>query len=144
MKRSGRASIVIVLMVAVVAAVVVLFLLAGDSPSAVAGRFLGALAKGDEKTLAQLSYMDGRSEQEMEAEWKETYENAKYWRFVWKINDTKEQDANNATVILGWYKNAASPGTYEEKYELPLVKKDGHWKVDVLGISREMYPGLPR
>ncbi len=55
MKRTGRASIVIVVAVALVAAVLVLFLLAGESPSGVASRFLIALAKGDTKTVSELS-----------------------------------------------------------------------------------------
>lgn len=144
MKRSGRASIVIVVAIALVAAVSVLFLLAGESPSGVAARFLTALQKGDTKTLAELSFLEGKSPDQMKADWDQTYSYSKYWRFAWEIQDTAEQDPDNATVRLQWVKKADSPSAYAEKYELPLVKKDGHWKVDVRGISREMYPALPR
>jgi hypothetical protein len=144
MKRSGRASLVIVILVALVAAVVVLFLMAGDSPSGVAGRFLTALAKGDTKTLADLSYMEGKTTDQIKDEWDKTKGVTKYWQFQWKIQDSKDQDADNSTVVLGWVKNSASISAYEEKYELPLVKRDGKWKIDVRGISREMYPALPR
>ncbi len=41
-------------------------------------------------------------------------------------------------------RNAERDGAYEEKFELPLVKKDGKWKVEVLGLDRRLYPGLPR
>lgn len=144
MKRSGRTSIVIIITVALVAAVVGLFLLAGESPTGVAGQFLTALGKGDTKTLAKLSYMDGLSEAEIEKRWQETHELSKYWAFAFKVRDANEQDPDNATVRLDWVKNAASGSAYEEKYELPMVKKDGKWKIDVRGISREMYPALPR
>jgi len=144
MKRSGRASIVIVVAIALVAAVVVLFLMAGESPSGIAGRFLTALANGDTKTVSELSYMEGKTQDQIKAEWDKTYEVSKYWHFAWEIQDTNEQDQNNAAVRLEWVKKANSPSSYAEKYELPLVKKDGHWKVDVRGISREMYPALPR
>ena len=144
MKRSGRASIVIVIAIALVAAVVVLFFMAGESPSGVAGRFLTALAKGDTQTVADLSYMEGKTPQQIKTEWDETYELSKYWRFTYEVQDSNEQDTDNATVPIQWVKKADSSGAYAEKYELPLVKRDGHWKVDVRGISREMYPALPR
>jgi hypothetical protein len=144
MKRSGRASIVVVITVALVAAVLGLFLLAGESPSGVAGKFLGALARGDTKTLTDLSYMEGLSPAEIEQRWKDTHENSKYWIFAYSIKDTKQQNPTNTTVVLDWVKNAVSPSSYGEKFELPMVKVDGRWKVDVRGISREMYPSLPR
>lgn len=144
MKRSGRASLVIVILVALVAAVVVLFIMAGDSPSGVAGRFLTALAKGDTKTLTELTYMEGKTPDQIKEAWDQTKAVTKYWQFQWKIQDSKDQDADNATVVLAWTKNSSSPSSYEEKYELPLLKRDGKWKVDVRGISREMYPALPR
>ena len=105
MKRSGRVSLVLIAAVAIVAAVVALFMLAGDSPSGVAGRFLSALAKGDTKTLAELSYMEGLSQSQIEAKWKATHDSSKYWVFAYAIKDVKEQDANNATVNLDWVKD---------------------------------------
>ncbi|MBC8064912.1 MAG: DUF4878 domain-containing protein [Chlorobia bacterium] len=144
MKRSGRASLVVVIMAALVAAVAGLFLLAGESPTAVTGKFLTALAKGDAKTLASLSFMDGLPEAEIEKKWQETHDASKFWTFAYQIQDSNEQDANTATVRLQWIKNAMSGSAYEEKYELPLLKVGGKWKVDVRGISREMYPSLPR
>ena len=144
MKRSGRTSIVVIAAVAIVAAVVLLFLMAGDSPSAAANRFLVALAKGDTKAIAENSYMEGLQTPEIEKAWQDTYDVSKYWVFAYHIQETEEQDPNNATVRLAWVKGADSQAAYEEKYELPMVKRDGKWKVDVRGISREMYPSLPR
>lgn len=144
MKRSGRTNIVVVVTVALVAAVLALFLLAGNSPSTIASKFLLALSKGDTKTLAENSFMEGLSLSETEERWAKTYESSKYWVFAYQILDAKDQDANNATVRLDWIKGANSSSAYSEKYELPMVKKDGQWKVDVRGMSREMYPALPR
>jgi len=144
MKRSGRASIVIVIAIALVAAVIVLFLMAGDSASGVAARFLTALQKGDTKTLAELSYMEGLSPDQVQKKWDETYAVTKYWQFNWRVTDTKEQDSDNASVNLMWTKDMGSPSAYEDKAELPMLKKDGKWKIDVRAISREMYPDLPR
>lgn len=144
MKRSGRASLVIVITVALVAAVIGLFLLAGESPTGVTGKFLTALAKGDSKTLASLSFMDGLSEAEIEKKWQQTHAMSKYWTFAFKMQGSNEQDANSATVRLEWMKNAMNPNSYGEKFEVPLIKVDGKWKVDVRGISRDMYPSLPR
>jgi predicted outer membrane protein len=144
MKRSGRVSLVLIAALAIVAAVVALFMLAGDSPSGVAGRFLSALAKGDTKTLAELSYMEGLSQSEIESKWKATHDSSKYWVFAYAIKDVKEQDANNATVNLDWVKDIAGVSPEEGKAELPMVKREGKWLVDVRAISRNLYPFLPQ
>ncbi len=144
MKRSGRVSIIVIITVVLVAGVVGLFLLAGESPTGVGTRFLTALANGDAKTLADLSYMEGKSPAEIEGAWKETYESSKYWLFAYKVIGSTEQDSSSATIRLDWVKNIANPSAYAEKFELPMVKVDGKWKVDVRAISREMYPNLPR
>ena len=144
MKRSGRVSFVLVIAIAVVVGAIALFMMAGESPSGIAGRFLTALAKGDTKTLAELSYMDGLSQAEIESKWKETHESSKYWVFAFAIKDVKEQDANNATVNLDWFKDLGGIQPDEGKAELPMVKRDGTWKVDVRAISRNMYPFLPQ
>lgn len=144
MKRSGRTSIVVIITVVLVAAVVGLFLMAGESPNGVGVKFLTALANGNSKTLAELSYMDGNTPEQIEEKWKQTHEISKYWLFAYKVMGTTIQDDKTATIRLDWVKNAASPSAYGEKYELPMVKVDGKWKVDVRAISREMYPALPR
>lgn len=144
MKRSGRTSIIVVITVALVAAVIGLFLLAGESPTGAGSKFFTALANGDSKQLAELSYMDGLSKDQVEQKWKESYEVSKFWLFNCRIKGYTNQDENSATIQLEWVKNASSPGSYPEEFELPMVKVDGKWKVDVRAISREMYPGLPR
>ena len=143
MKRSGRVSLVLILAIAAVVAALALFLLAGESPRGVAGQFLTALAKGDAKTLAELSYMEGQTPEQIESKWKDTYAYSKYWIFAYMIKDVRDLDKDNSTVTLGWVKNATKESSYEEKFELPMVRKDGKWKVDVRAMSREMYPYLP-
>lgn len=144
MKRSGRTSIIVIITVTLVAAVIGLFLLAGESPTGVGTKFLTALANGNEKQLAEFGYMDGLTPAQMEEKWKETHEVSKYWLFAYRVQGTTNQDENSATIRLEWIKNATNPASYGEKFELPMVKVDGKWKVDVRAISREMYPALPR
>jgi hypothetical protein len=144
MNRSGRVSLPLIILVVVAVAAVAIFLLAGESPSGVASKFLIALARKDAKEVAALSYMGPIDEAEKVKRWQKTLEATKYWRFNYAITDTSQQDANNATVRMKWIKAADQGGAFEEKYELPMVKKDGNWKVDVRAISREMYPSLPQ
>lgn len=144
MKRSGRVSIILIITVVLVAAALGLFLLAGESPTGVGTKFLTALANGNTKTLAELSYMEGKTPSEVEEAWKETYEASKYWYFAYQVKGSTEQDDSSATVRLGWVKNASNPSAFEENFALPMIKVDGKWKVDVRAISREMYPNLPQ
>ena len=144
MKRSGRTSIIVIITITLVAAVIGLFLMAGESPNGVGVKFLTALANGNTKTLAELSYMDGNTPAEIEEKWKQTHEISKYWYFAYQVQGTTIQDDKTATIRLEWVKNVSSPSAFGEKYELPMVKVDGKWKVDVRAISREMYPALPR
>ncbi len=144
MKRSGRTSIVVVITIVLVAAVVGLFLLAGESPTGVGVKFLTSLAKGDTKTLADLSYMEGNTPQQVEEKWKQTKDATKYWMFAFSVKNTTLQDSDSASLVLDWIKNASNPSAYGEEFELPMVKVDGKWKVDVRAISREMYPALPK
>src|SRR6476620_533134 len=115
MKRSGRTSIVVIIALALVAAIVVLFLMAGESPSGVGAKFLTALAKGDTKTLAETSFIDGVSQDDLQKKWEATHEVTKYWQFNYMIQDTTQQDANNAAVVMQWVKNATSQASYGEK-----------------------------
>lgn len=144
MKRSGRTSIIVIITVTLVAAVIGLFLLAGESPTGVGTKFLTALANGNAKQLAELSYMDGLNQAQIEEKWKESYETSKFWMFAYRVQGTTNQDSKSATIKLEWVKNVSNPSSYGEKFELPMVMIDGKWKVDVRAISREMYPGLPR
>jgi len=109
---------------------------------------MSALAKGDIKTLTDMTYLRGENREQIEKQWKFAVEEVSpNYLFRWDINHGRELSGSTASVSIKVWRNAMSQSTYDEKFELPLVKNaetDGKWKVDVTGINREMYPGLPR
>jgi hypothetical protein len=114
----------------------------GDDPQKRASIFMLALKSGDYKTLAESTYVEGKSKAEIEAGWKKAVDDAKYYRFTYEIRGV-QQTGDTAQVRMGVWRNY-SPGAYDENYGLDTVKKDGRWYVRGNGISREMYPFLPR
>lgn len=145
MNRSGRASWVLIAGLVGTALVVVLLLLGGEAPTSVAGKFMTALSLGDVKTLADLSYLPGEDKAKITKEWDYTVNvTGPYYRFKFEIRSERIITDTEAAVSLSVWRNYFSGISYDEKYELPMVKVDGKWKVDVRGINREMYPGLPR
>jgi hypothetical protein len=145
MKKAGRALVPVIFALAVVIVGVMFLVLASSAtPTSVANDFLVALAKGDTKNLASLGYIEGVSEDQAQKVWAKTIDRSMYYRFVWRIKNAAQASPSNASVQMDVVKNADGPGSYPDDYELPLVKIDGKWRVDVRGISRAMYPGLPR
>ena len=152
MKRAGRIHWMVVVALATLIALVSLFVFSGDSPDKAAREFMSALAKGDAKALASRSYLNlsGKSGSPsssldgMEKAWKECLDGAKYYRFVYTVGDVQIQPDQSASVRLQINKNPFGMGGYDEHFELPMFKEEGKWKVQVQGISREMYPFLPR
>jgi hypothetical protein len=114
----------------------------GDDPAGRAATFMSALARGDAKTLAESTYVEGKSQEEILKEWEKSVEDAKYYRFKFKIKGA-QPTGETAQVRMGVWRNF-SAGAYDENFQLELVKRDGKWKVRGNGISREMYPFLPR
>ena len=129
--------------VAVVALVGLLF--AGQkSPAETGSRFMDALARGDVDALVKTSYVPGESPEDLRKQWAFTVGNpGKHYLFHWEITSSNTVDDDTANVKLSVQRNLG-PGSYDENYGLPLHKVNGEWKVDASGISREMYPGLPR
>lgn len=130
----------------IVGAVMILFIAfsGGESASSVSARFMGALAKGDYKTLAKLSYIPDRSQQELEEKWKFTTEVGKHYLFLYRLGATLEQGPRTATTNLSVTRNAMTGGSFEENFPIPLTRQEGKWKVEVRGLSRKLYPSLPR
>lgn len=133
-------------LVAIVGVILIAFLLffSKESPSTVANNYLVALAKGDVKTLVDLSYYPTKSKEQLTEEYTfATTKAAPYYRFVWKLKHSKETDDQTAAVTTQFIRAADDMQSAEEKVEIPLVKVDGKWKVDVAGLSRIIYPALP-
>ncbi len=63
---------------------------------------------------------------------------------LYSIRSERIVDSNDAAVSLSVWRNYFSGISYDEKFELPMIKQEGKWLVDVRGINREMFPALPR
>lgn len=144
MKRAGRVSFLMLVGIVAVVGVIVLLFFGRANPTAAASQFMEALAKGDVPTLTRLSHMEGRTPEQVREAWEFTTSvPGKHYRFVWNFTGQFQPNDTTATVSMRVWRNFG-PAAFDEKFELPLVKKDGQWKVDVREINREMYPGLPR
>ncbi len=115
-----------------------------ESLSTTASKFMDALARGDAETLTDLTYRGDFTREQILDQWKfSTQVAGKHYMFRWQILDEKQADEDQGTVQMFIWRNYG-PGSYEERYGLELRKEEGKWKVDVSGIARNMYPGLPR
>lgn len=137
-------------MVAVVA-LAILLLFGQENPATAGAKFLDALARGDADALTKSSFANGKSPEELRKDWEFTTKVSKHYLFHWNITSSRVVNDDTADVKVQVMRNFG-PGSYEENYGLPLRKVDangkidpkGTWKVDASGISREMFPGLPR
>ena len=144
-KRAGRASWLMVAGIAGIVAILVLFFVAGESAESAAVRFMDALAKGDVKTLVAMSDSPDTEPAELEKQWEYTAKVAgPHYMFFYKINSSLNPTENTAMVRMMVSRNVNREGSYEEKFELPMIKRDGKWKVEVRGLDRRLYPNLPR
>ncbi|MBL8059159.1 MAG: DUF4878 domain-containing protein [Chthonomonas sp.] len=144
MKRAGRANWLTIAGTLGLLVIGVLFFLSGESSQSAAIRFMNALGKGDVVTLTSMSEIPGKSPDEIKSAWERTTSIGKHYIFTYKIESTLNANDQVSMVRMMVIRNAERDGGYEEKFELPLIKKDGKWKVEVLGLDRRLYPGLPR
>lgn len=134
----------IVAIVMGVLAIGVLLFANQQDPRQVANRFMISLAKGDVNQLCELSYYQGDPE-DLKKQWTFATQTAgKHFLFTWQLKDEKVASPTEAAVQMDFTSNALSSGSYSENKELPMVKVDGKWKVDVTAIDRSIYPDLPR
>ena len=133
--------------VGVFGALIVAFLLlfSKEGPEIVASKFMSALVEGNPDKLTALSYYPDGSKGGLREQWQfSTQVAGKLYVFAWKIKFAKQADENSAGVAMDVIRNAQSQMSYPENYQLPLVKHEGKWLVDVRSISREMYPAMPK
>lgn len=145
MRRAGRVHWLVLATGVAVLVLAVLALLSAESPEGAAQKFMTALAKQDAQTLADRSYFrPARDKGQVIEAWKKTLNRAEYFRFVWRFKGSTVLPNDRATVNMEFVRDAGTRWAYEENFSLDMVKEGGRWKVDVLGMSREMYPALPR
>lgn len=144
-KQSGRISVITILVLAGTLAIIAIFALSRESIQSVGSRFMSALSRHDVDTLTDLSYAGNQTKEEIRKKWDYAVNVAgQHYYFTWRATSSKEANADNGAVQLSVSRNANQPGSYEENFQLPMVKVNNDWKVDVTGISRDMFPGLPR
>lgn len=144
MKRRGRINLIVAIGALGVVVIGLFLFLAQESPATAANRFMVALAKGDVPQLMESSFYDGDREN-LRKQWDfATGVAGTYYRFSWRILNTVNSDSRNASVDMFVWRNATSPMTFEERFQLPMVRVDGQWKVDIKSVSRKLYPALPR
>jgi hypothetical protein len=145
MNRYGRISILVLVAAAGILVMVGLLAFTREGVATVGSRFMTALSTRDIDTLTKMTYLSGKSEEEIRKEWDFALNTAgKHYLFRWQILTATQADADNGSVRMYVVRNAASPGAYEEVFALPLTRQEGQWKVDVRGINRDMFPALPR
>lgn len=152
MRIRGGVNFLLLGLILMLVLVVGAFALAKEEPSSVAAQFMSALARHDAKKLAELSYI-GKTEpaeiesarEKLQKDWDFCVNTAgKYYTFAWRISGSRKASEDSASVSLQVKRNIAAGGSYDEKYELPIEKEGGKWKIVASGISSEMFPGLPR
>ena len=148
MKRSGRIHWLILIGIVGLVALAVLLFVGGTGPTVVADKFLTALSKGDVNTLADLSDPGSKSKEQLRKEWDfVVHKAAPYYQFKWRLKEEHIQPGGNdasvdfiANVDLEKGEHLA----FDQKFELPMARRNGAWKVRVAGINRLFYPFMPR
>ena len=148
-RESGKIGILTVAAIVIVGMIFVSFLFTKEDPASVGSQFMDALARHDVDKLTELSLVGKTDPSKAEAErnklrdqWKFCVETAgEHYSFAWKITGSNNATEDHATVIVQINKGGANG--YDEKYELPLEKVSNKWLVEVRGISKTMFPGLP-
>lgn len=126
------------------ALIAALFLFNGQSPRSIAGDFMSALCKGDADTVAGLSYVPGKSKEQLRKEWADAMGDGKAYLFSWDIQGVDLATNDSAVVNLKITTNPNDPEQEPEARPLTLIKDKGAWKVDLSQLSREAFPYLPR
>ncbi len=113
--------------------------------SDVAADFMAAMTKLDADGLTKYSYVEGAKEDELKKQWKYmTDVVAPEYTFSYEIKGVSIVSKDSATVWMMFTKHAGIDGVFEERFELPMTKTETGWKVDLLSVSRDFLPGLPR
>lgn len=143
--RSGKVNAVVIVIVAGLLGFAAISIFSGDRPVTATARFLDALAKGDVDQLVALGNTPGVDEKEMRDQWElATKVAGVYFKFYYKIKDESIVDEDHAVVIVELTPEVGSEVAYERRLEVPMTRVEGKWKVDVLALNRDIYPGLPR
>lgn len=145
MKRSGRVSPLIVVGIACLLLIFPLMCASTRGPEYTAAEFMTALGKADVDKLAQTSIIGSASPERTRELWKQTLERGQHYLFTFRVGASTQNTPDTAVVELWLRRNLQlKMGQEEEKFQLPLIKQNNAWKVDVQSMDRNIYPALPR
>lgn len=145
MKESGRVSLLALGSLLCVIVIVTLLFFSRESPAAAGTRFMVALQDHDVDTLTKLTRMEKASPEDIRKQWDFSVNKAeRYYRFAFKIVGSSQANDTTASVKVSMIHDSDKPGAYDQLYELPMIRDNNEWKIDVRGLSREFYNCLPR
>jgi len=147
-RASGRLSFVG--LVGLVGLIIVLalgayFVFGVRSPEQAMQEFMTALAERDIERLMETSVLD-RPSKPLREQWEYCVNvAAKGMPFAWTIGEARQMSDDRAYVEV-FIVEFAVGGAKEsdEPFRIPLVRESGRWKVDLTGVPRDFFPGLPR
>lgn len=139
-ERAARFNPVVIFVLAAVFAIVAIFLTRGAAPPDVAAnRFFYAMAARDVDDLMEFGYYPDADPDFIRRQWEYCLGIAsRHYFFTWEIKGVVSEEDDLAIVRVDFIRQ------YEEPGDVSLVKVDGKWKVDVFGMSRDLFPALPR
>lgn len=145
-KRAGRVSPLVILgVVGMIGMIgVLVFTRGGTTPAQRVHEFFAALDRGDINTILATSTFGDVPEEELRKKWQQTIDRAEYYIFAMQIKDTSFATPDEATVAVDMYQNAANPNVASKRFQIPVNKVNGEWKVDAQSLTRAVYPALPR
>lgn len=147
MRKRNRAAIrvnpIIVIGVIGLIAIPIIMLMIGQSPEAAARDFMNALTKHDVQRLTQMSYLPD-ADPPLEQQWKLAFERAPNYVFGWQMEGSDKLGPDQAVVKI-LVIELRGPQLHENPtVNMPMVRRDGEWKVDLRSLTREFFPALPR
>lgn len=145
-KRAGRVSPLVILGIAGLIGMigVLLFTRGGGSPAQRVHEFFAALDRGDIDAIMETSTFGDVPEAELREKWQQCVDRAEYYIFAMQIKATSFSTPDEATVAVEMFQNAGNPNAGSKRFQVPVIKVDGEWKVDARSLTRSIYPALPR
>lgn len=139
-----RLDALLVFLAVVVLGGLAIYVLQQQTPEEAAEEFLQALAKKDIDKLLQVSYLENPS-LPLREQWDFCLNQAaKNYIFIWNYTGSQRIDEEHASVKVEFMVFHGLEPSYEEPIEIPLVMRDGKWKVDLNSLSRKFFPALPK
>jgi len=141
---SASTNLIVVFGIAGLAAILLLLTLAQQSPQEAANEFIEALATKDVDKLTEMSYLES-PQTPLKEQWDiAVNERAKNFVFMWLYESSRQSSPEEAVVRLTLVEFRGPEQKETEPYEIPLIKRDGRWKIDLASLTRKFFPALPR